>query len=144
MFQRKKLVTAIAFTIIVTVVVAASSEGLRQYMQFNWQIEEGDRFLYDVSVTGYYRVGSSSLPLPLAPLNNTQVLVEIVSLVNISQAGMFFKYNDDFNGIKEFIEIGNKRIFIKEIFQDIQYRTLRAIFKNKLDLQSFNEILSKL
>jgi hypothetical protein len=53
-------------------------------MQFNWQIEEGDQFLYDVSVTGYYRSGSSSIPLPLAPLNNTQVKVEIVSLCNIS------------------------------------------------------------
>lgn len=84
MVQRKQLVTALAITVIVIVVVAASTEGIRNYMQFNWQINEGDQFLYDVSVNGYYRAGLSTLPLPLAPLNNTQVLVEIVSLSNIS------------------------------------------------------------
>jgi len=35
-------------------------------------------------VTGFYRTGSSTLSLVLAPLNNTQVQVEIVSLENIS------------------------------------------------------------
>ena len=84
MFHRKKLVTALAFTLIVTLVVAVSTEGIRQYMQFSWEIDEGDQFLYDVSVTGYYRTDSSSLPTTLAPLNNTQVQVEIISLHNIS------------------------------------------------------------
>ncbi|MHA1137737.1 MAG: hypothetical protein ACTSSE_14750, partial [Candidatus Thorarchaeota archaeon] len=52
-------------------------------MQFSWQISEGDQFVYDVSVTGHYQFGSSLL-LNLAPLNNTQVQVEIVSIHNIS------------------------------------------------------------
>ena len=51
MFHRKKLVTALALTLIVTLVVAVSTEGIRQYMQFSWEIDEGDQFLYDVSVT---------------------------------------------------------------------------------------------
>ncbi|MHA1390573.1 MAG: hypothetical protein ACTSR9_19345, partial [Candidatus Thorarchaeota archaeon] len=80
---RKKLVTALAITMIVTLVVAVSTEGLRNYMQFSWQISEGDQFVYDVSLTGHYQFGSSLL-LNLAPLNNTQVQVEIVSLHNIS------------------------------------------------------------
>ena len=84
MVQRKKLVTALAITVIVTMVVAVSTEGIRNYMQFSWQISEGDQFVYDVSVTGYFRSGSSSLPLYLAPLNNTQVQVEIISLRNVS------------------------------------------------------------
>lgn len=84
MFHRKKLVTALAITLIVTLVVAVSTEGIRQYMEFNWEIDEGDQFVYDVSVTGFFRTGSSTLPLVLAPLNNTQVQVEIVSLENIS------------------------------------------------------------
>jgi len=84
MFHRKKLVTALAFTLIVTLIVAVSTEGIRQYMQFNWEIDEGDQFVYDVSVTGFYRTSSTTLPLVLAPLNNTQVQVEIVSLDNIS------------------------------------------------------------
>lgn len=84
MAQRKKLVTALAITVIVTLVVAVSTEGIRNYMHFSWQISEGDQFVYDVSVTGFFRSGSSSLPLHLAPLNNTQVQVEIISLDNIS------------------------------------------------------------
>jgi len=84
MFHRKKLVTALAITLIVTLVVAVSTEGIRQYMEFNWEIDEGDQFVYDVSVTGFFRTGFSTLPLVLAPLNNTQVQVEIVSLENIS------------------------------------------------------------
>ncbi|MGY5859476.1 MAG: hypothetical protein RTU63_08900 [Candidatus Thorarchaeota archaeon] len=84
MVQRKKFVTALAITLIVTLVVAVSTEGIRNYMLFSWKISEGDEFVYDVSVTGYYRSGASSLPLNLAPLNNTQVRVEIISLHNIS------------------------------------------------------------
>ena len=84
MVKRKKLVTVLAITIIVTLVVAVSTESIRSYMHFGWQISEGDQFVYDVSVTGYYRSGASTLPLPLAQLNNTQVQVEIVSLRNIS------------------------------------------------------------
>ncbi len=84
MFHRKKLVTALAFTIIVTLVVAVSTESIHQYMQFTWEIGEGDQFVYDVSVTGYFRTSSSSLPPALTPLNNTQVQVEIISLHNIS------------------------------------------------------------
>ena len=84
MFNRKQLVTALTITIIATLVVAVSTEGFRQYVLFSWQINEGDEFLYDVSVTGYYRSGSISIPLALEILNNTQVNVEIVSLRNIS------------------------------------------------------------
>jgi len=80
MVQRKALV----ITMIATLVVAVSTEGIRSYMLFSWQIDEGDQFVYDVSVTGFYRSGASTLPLPLAPLNNTQVQVEIISLRNIS------------------------------------------------------------
>ncbi len=68
---------------IVVVVVSVSSESVRSYIDFQWQISEGDRFLYDVSVTGYFRSGEQSLPLTLAPLNNTQVQVEIMTLPNI-------------------------------------------------------------
>jgi hypothetical protein len=84
MVHRKKLVTALAFTIIVTLVVAVSTESVRQYMLFSWQIDEGDQFVYDVSVTGYSRSGSITHTLTLALLNNTRVQVEIISLNNLT------------------------------------------------------------
>lgn len=84
MVQRKTIVTALAITMIVTLIVAVSTEGIRSYMVFGWQIDEGDQFVYDVSVTGYYRSGETTIPLPLGLMNNTQVQVEITSLRNVS------------------------------------------------------------
>jgi hypothetical protein len=84
MVLRKRIVTALALTMIVTLVVAVSTECIRDYIQFSWEISEGDEYVYDVSVTGYHRTGFPSLLDTLAPLNNTQVRVTIVSLRNVS------------------------------------------------------------
>ena len=83
MIKRKSILAFLALTMIVIVVVAVSTEGIRNYMNFEWQVNEGDQFLYDVSVTGYFRPGEQSLALTLAPLNNTQVMVEVVSLPDV-------------------------------------------------------------
>jgi hypothetical protein len=83
MIKRKNLLTFLAVTVIAVVVVAISTESVRSYVSFDWQVSEGDQFLYDVSVTGYFRSGESDIPLTLAPLNNTQVTVEMVSLPDV-------------------------------------------------------------
>jgi hypothetical protein len=95
MIKRKKILTALAITIIATLVVAVSTESIRSYMEFSWQISEGDEFLYDVSVTGYFRSGEQELPLTLAPLNNTQVRVEIVTLPEVPLLTSSNSFADD-------------------------------------------------
>ena len=83
MIKRRNLLTFLAVTVIAVVVVAVSTESVRDYVSFDWQVNEGDQFLYDVSVTGYFRSGEHDLLLTLAPLNNTQVAVEMISLPDV-------------------------------------------------------------
>ena len=98
MTKRKTILTILALTMITTVIVAVSTESIRTYMNFEWQVSEGDQFLYDVSVTGYFISGEQSITLTLAPLNNTQVRVEMVTLPNVP---LFISPTSFANGIIE-------------------------------------------
>ena len=53
-------------------------------MTFSWAIDEGDEFIYDITVIGATTMGNQSLPPTFAAMNNTRILVEIVSLPNVS------------------------------------------------------------
>ena len=83
MEYRKDLMTAVVITIILSLVVTGVTEEVRQSMQFTWDINEGDQFVFKVSVHGYSRHDSIYLPLAQRLLNRTQILVTIVSLPDI-------------------------------------------------------------
>lgn len=82
MDHRKRVLTAVFFTIVISLSVGFVTEYIRQSMTFSWAIEEGDVFIFDVSVTGVRTTGTTSLPPPLASMNNTRISVEIISLPN--------------------------------------------------------------
>lgn len=75
---------AIAITIIITVGVATITDSLRQYLFFDWKVEENDQFVYNVSVVGYRESGHFFYPIPQAVLNNSYILIELVTLPNKS------------------------------------------------------------
>jgi hypothetical protein len=68
----------------ITLSVGFVTEYVRDSMTFSWAIEEGDVFLYDVSVKGNITTGTTTLPAHFLPLNNTRLSVEIISLPNVS------------------------------------------------------------
>jgi hypothetical protein len=76
----KKMMTAVALTIIVSVSIAASTEYLRDYLLFTWQVKEGEQFIFAVAVEGYTETGSRRFPIVQTVLNNTHLMVEIKSL----------------------------------------------------------------
>ncbi|MDH4214606.1 MAG: hypothetical protein OEV85_11845 [Candidatus Thorarchaeota archaeon] len=80
MQYRKKMMTAVALTLIVTLIVSVSTESLRDYLYFTWQVQEGEHFIFEVSVDGYSETGNVLFPVAQAVLNNTRLMVEIVSL----------------------------------------------------------------
>jgi hypothetical protein len=53
-------------------------------MTFSWAVEEGEVFIFDISVTGNISTGTITLPPQLAPMNNTRIAVEIASLPNVT------------------------------------------------------------
>ena len=84
MDQRLKLVIVVVLTFIITLSVGFLTEYVRQSMTFTWGIEVGDEFVYEVSVTGNTTTGTQVLPPPLEPMNNTRIIVEIISLPNLT------------------------------------------------------------
>ena len=61
-------------------------------MTFEWAIDEGDVFIYDVLVKGNTTTGTQALPPELLSMNNTRIAVEIISLPNVT----IIFYADDF------------------------------------------------
>ena len=83
MEYRMDLMTAIVLTIILSLAVVGVTEDVRQRMQFTWNINEGDYYIFKVSVFGYSKQNSVNVPLPQRLLNRTRLLVTIVSLPEI-------------------------------------------------------------
>ena len=84
MDHRQRILTVVILTIVITLSVGFATEYVRQSMTFSWAIEEGDVFIFDVLVTGSTSTNSTSLPPPLASMNNTRIAVEIISLPNVT------------------------------------------------------------
>jgi hypothetical protein len=84
MRYRKRMTTAVVLSLVVALLVSVSTESLRDYLYFRWQVQEGEQFIFEVSVKGYRKSGSMIYPVAQAVLNNTRLLVEIVSLPNDS------------------------------------------------------------
>jgi hypothetical protein len=76
----------------ITFSVGFATEYVRQSMTFEWAIEEGDMFVFDVLVKGNTTTGTQSLPPELLSMNNTRIAVEIISLPNVT----ITFYSDDF------------------------------------------------
>ena len=85
-------------TLVITFAVGSVTEYARQSMTFEWAIEEGDVFIYDVLVKGNTTTGTQSLPPELLFMNNTRIAVEIISLPNVT----IIFYADDF--IRDVVE----------------------------------------
>jgi hypothetical protein len=95
MRYRNKMMTAVVLTIIVCVLVASSTESIRDYLYFTWQVQEGDEFIFEVSVEGYTETGHVFFPVAQAVLNNTRLKVRIISLPSdsiISDGTTFAEY----------------------------------------------------
>ena len=84
MDHRQRILTVVILTIVITLSVGFVTEYVRQSMTFSWAIEEGDVFIFDVSVTGDTSTNTTTLPPPLAAMNNTRIAVEIISLPNVT------------------------------------------------------------
>ncbi|MGY5856384.1 MAG: hypothetical protein RTS72_07265 [Candidatus Thorarchaeota archaeon] len=84
MDRRQRILAGVILTIVITLSVGFVTEYVRQSMTFSWTIEEGDVFIFDVSVTGSISTNATTLPPPLASMNNTRIAVEIISLPNVT------------------------------------------------------------
>jgi hypothetical protein len=71
---------AVALTLIIALCVAVTTESVRGYLLFGWQIDEGEQFVFEISVEGYSKTGSFITPVAQMLLNNSRIQVEIVSL----------------------------------------------------------------
>lgn len=84
MDHRLKLLLVVVLTFTITLSGGFLTEYMRQSMTFSWGIEVGDEFVYDVSVTGNSSTTTQVRPPPLEPMNNTRIIVEIISLPNLT------------------------------------------------------------
>ncbi len=84
MDHRQRILTVVILTIVIALSVGFVTEYVRQSMTFSWTIEEGDVFIFDVSVTGNTTTGTQALPPELLSMNNTRIAVEIISLPNVT------------------------------------------------------------
>ncbi len=84
MDYRLKLVVVVFLSFIIALSGGFLTEYIRQSMTFSWAVEVGDEFVYDVSVVGNSTTPSQTLPPPFEPMNNTRVIVEIISLPNLT------------------------------------------------------------
>ncbi len=80
MRYHRKITVAVTLTIVVALLVSVSTESLRDYLYFRWQVQKGEQFIFEVSVVGYRETGSTIFPVAQAVLNNTRLRLEIVSL----------------------------------------------------------------
>ncbi len=84
MDHRLKLLIVVVLTFVITLSGGFLTEYVRQSMTFTWGIEVGDEFVYEVSVTGNTSTSTQVRPPFLEPMNNTRIIVEIVSLPNLT------------------------------------------------------------
>ena len=84
MDHRQRILAVGLLTFVITLSIGFATEYTRQSMTFSWAIEEGDVFIFDISVTGQISTNSTTLPPPLASMNNTRIAVEIISLPNVT------------------------------------------------------------
>ena len=84
MDHRQRILAVVILTFVITLSFGFVTEYTRQSMTFSWAIEEGDVFIFDISVTGQISTNSTTLPPPLASMNNTRIAVEIISLPNVT------------------------------------------------------------
>ncbi len=95
MDHRLKLLFVVVLTVVITLAGGFFTEYIRQSMTFSWGVDVGDEFLYEVSVTGNTTTETQVLPPLFEPMNNTRIIVEIVSLPNLTlyYAGISFIQN---------------------------------------------------
>lgn len=84
MNHRQRIIAVVILTFVITLSVGIVTENIRQSMTFSWAIEEGDIFIYDISVTGNISTGTQALPPEILVMNNTRIAVEIISLPNVT------------------------------------------------------------
>jgi hypothetical protein len=84
MDHRQRILAVVILTFVITLSFGVVTENVRQSMTFSWAIEEGDIFIFDVSVTGNISTGTQALPPGLLVMNNTRIAVEIISLPNVT------------------------------------------------------------
>jgi ribosome-associated toxin RatA of RatAB toxin-antitoxin module len=78
---------------------------------------------------------------------NRDIEVESVSgrlklhVFNISTKGAFCGYGKDYKPIGEFLTLYNHRIPLKEIFSNVQNKTLRIVFQEPLTGEAYQEII---
>ncbi|TFG32607.1 hypothetical protein EU527_09715 [Candidatus Thorarchaeota archaeon] len=101
MNYHKDLMIAITVTIIAALVVAGTTENIRQYMEFSWEIDEGDKYVYEVTVFGHGKQGSVYIPLTQSVLNNTRILITIVTLPDIP---LFINSKDFAKNVIEYLK----------------------------------------
>jgi hypothetical protein len=84
MDHRQRILAAVILTFVISLSVGFVTEYVRQSMTFSWAIEEGNDFIFDVTVTGQLTNTTVDFPLPFVDMNNTRISVEIISLPNVS------------------------------------------------------------
>lgn len=67
-------------------------------------------------------------------------IIEIF-LINISQIGMYFQYQDKFVGLSDVIEIGNVSVKIKDVYQDVHFNSVRVAFEKPINNEDYTKIL---
>jgi hypothetical protein len=82
--HRRKRLVVVVLTFVITLSGGLLTEYARQSFVYSWAIDVGDEFLYDVTVVGNRTTTTSVLPPPFEPMNNTQIVVEITSLPNLT------------------------------------------------------------
>ncbi|MHA2079821.1 MAG: hypothetical protein ACW99H_01600, partial [Candidatus Thorarchaeota archaeon] len=84
MDHRRRILAVVILTVMIALSVGFVTEYVRQSMTFYWAIEEGDVFIFDVTVTGNTTTGTTTLPSQLISMNNTRITVVIISLPNVT------------------------------------------------------------
>jgi hypothetical protein len=101
--HRQRVLVVVILTFLITLSVGFLTEYVRQSMTFSWAIEESDEILYDVTVTGLSTTPTQSLPPSFAIMNNTRIMVQIVSLPNVSIIFYATSFIDD---VVEYMKTG--------------------------------------
>ena len=99
--HRQRIISAVVLTLVISLSIGFFTEYIRQSMTFSWAIEENDVFVYEISVIGNTTTGTTTVPPQFAPMNNTRIAVEIVSLPNVS---ITFYAIDFIENIVEFLK----------------------------------------
>lgn len=84
MDSQKRVAAVVIGTVLVAFTIGAVTERIRGSLLREWEVEIGDDFLYDITITGYYSISGVVYPPPFADMNNSLILSTIVSLPNIT------------------------------------------------------------